>query len=157
TNSTAIARGQLNEDATALENVEVIFVQEPKVESTLHFGSRIVFDDDGYMYVTLGERSHEQFRVLAQDLGTHLGKVIRLWPDGSVPEDNPFVDQEGALPEIYSYGHRNPQGAAIFPETNQLWVIEHGPRGGDELNRVVAGGNYGWPLLTEGTEYTGEP
>lgn len=156
-NSTAVARGVLSEDRTELTDVEVIFSQQPKVASALHFGSRLVFDNEGYLFITTGERSHDEFRVQAQDLGSHLGKVIRIMPDGSVPEDNPFVDVEGALPEIWSYGHRNMQGADLHPDTGQLWVSEHGPRGGDELNRIVKGGNYGWPLLTEGTEYSGEP
>lgn len=157
TNSTAVARGVLNEDMSELTDVEVIFSQQPKVLSELHFGSRLTFDNDGYLFITTGERSEPEFRVLSQDLGTHLGKVIRIMPDGTVPDDNPFVDTEGALPEIWSYGHRNMQGAALHPDSGQLWVVEHGPRGGDELNKVEPGGNYGWPLLTEGTEYSGEP
>lgn len=155
--STTVARGRLNEDRTALEDVEVIFSQRPKVESNNHYGSRLTFDAEGFLFITTGERSAAEFRVQSQDLGSHLGKVIRILPDGSVPEDNPFVGQEGALPEIYSYGHRNMQGAALHPDTGELWVNEHGPRGGDELNRIQPGGNYGWPLLTEGTEYSGEP
>ena len=130
TNSTAVARGVLSEDRSQLSDVEVIFSQQPKLPSTLHFGSRLTFDNDGYLFIL---------------------------PDGSVPEDNPFVDTQGALPEIWSYGHRNMQGADMHPQTDQLWVAEHGPRGGDELNKVVPGGNYGWPLLTEGTEYSGDP
>src|SRR5690606_25322379 len=110
-NGTAVARGTLSEDHSTLENVEVIFRQQPKVESELHFGSRLVFDRDGFLFITLGERSHEQFRGQAQELNSHLGKIIRVNPDGSVPDDNPFVDQEGALPEIWSYGHRNIQAA----------------------------------------------
>lgn len=157
TNSTAVARGVLSEDRTQLSDVEVIFSQQPKLPSTLHFGSRLAFDEDGSLFITTGERSDAEFRVQAQDLDSHLGKVIRILPDGSVPEDNPFVDTQGALPEIWSYGHRNMQGADMHPQTDQLWVAEHGPRGGDELNKVVPGGNYGWPLLTEGTEYSGEP
>lgn len=157
TNSTAVARGVLSDDRTELTDVEVIFSQQPKVASNLHFGSRLVFDNEGHLFITTGERSHDQFRVQAQDLGSHLGKVIRIYPDGSVPEDNPFVDTEGVLPEIWSYGHRNMQGADLHPVTGQLWVSEHGPRGGDELNKIVKGGNYGWPLLTEGTEYSGAP
>lgn len=157
TNSTAVARGVLSEDMTELTDVEVIFSQQPKLPSTLHFGSRLTFDNDGYLFITTGERSDAEFRVQAQDLDSHLGKVIRILPDGTVPDDNPFVDTEGALPEIWSYGHRNMQGADLHPDTGQLWVAEHGPRGGDELNKVVEGGNFGWPLLTEGTEYTGDP
>ncbi|WP_404405328.1 PQQ-dependent sugar dehydrogenase [Pelagibacterium halotolerans] len=157
TTSTAVARGTLSEDLTGLGGLEVIFSQRPKVQSTMHYGSRLVFDGNGHLFITTGERSHDQFRVQAQDLNSHLGKVIRIYPDGSVPEDNPFVGQEGALPEIWSYGHRNIQGAALHPETGALWINEHGPRGGDELNRIQEGGNYGWPLVTEGTEYSGAP
>ncbi|WP_246472931.1 PQQ-dependent sugar dehydrogenase [Pelagibacterium limicola] len=157
TNSTAVARGVLNEDLSALSDVEVIFSQQPKLPSTMHYGSRLVFDNDGYLFITTGERSDAQFRDQAQDLDSHLGKVIRILPDGTVPDDNPFLDTEGALPEIWSYGHRNMQGAALHPETGQLWVVDHGPRGGDEFNRIEAGGNYGWPLVTEGTEYSGAP
>jgi aldose sugar dehydrogenase len=156
TNSTAVARGVLNEDLTELSEVEVIFSQQPKLPSQQHYGSRIVFDDDGYLFITTGERSDAEFRVQAQDLDSHLGKVIRIMPDGSVPEDNPFVDTEGALAEIYTYGHRNNQGAAIHPETGRFWVNEHGPRGGDELNLIEAGLNYGWPEATYGVEYSGE-
>lgn len=157
TTSTAVARGVLSEDMTELADVEIIFSQQPKLPATLHYGSRLTFDNDGYLFITTGERSDAEFRVQAQDLDSHLGKVIRILPDGTVPEDNPFVDTEGALPEIWSYGHRNMQGAALHPDTGQLWVAEHGPRGGDELNKIVPGGNYGWPLLTEGTEYSGDP
>src|SRR5690606_8154539 len=132
-NGTAVARGMLNEAFTALSDVEVIFRQQPKENSDKHFGSRLVFDKKGHLFVTLGERSDEAFRGQAQDLDSHLGKIVRILPDGSVPDDNPFVDQQGALPEIWSYGHRNVQAAAINPETGILWEIEHGPMGGDEL------------------------
>jgi glucose/arabinose dehydrogenase len=157
TNSTAVARGRLSDDSTALEGVEVIFSQQPKLPSTKHFGSRLVFDGEGHLFVTLGERSEEQFRGQAQDLDSHLGKIVRINPDGSVPEDNPFVGQEGALPEIWSYGHRNIQAAAINPETGALWEIEHGPRGGDELNIPESGKNYGWPEVSFGVNYSGTP
>ena len=157
TNSTAVARGMLSEDMTALADVEVIFSQTPKEASTKHFGSRLVFDGDGHLFVTLGERSDEQFRGQAQDLDSHLGKVVRINSDGSVPEDNPFVGQEGALPEIWSYGHRNIQAAAINPESGVLWEIEHGPKGGDELNIPEAGKNYGWPIVSFGVNYSGTP
>ena len=156
-NGTAVARGKLSQDMTSLEEVEVIFRQQPKVESTMHFGSRLVFDGEGNLFVTLGERSHEQFREQAQDLGSHLGKIVRIGADGSVPQDNPFVDQEGALPEIWSYGHRNIQGAAMSPESGALWVAEMGPKGGDELNVVEPGANYGWPVVTLGVNYDGTP
>jgi glucose/arabinose dehydrogenase len=155
-NGTAVARGELSEDMTALGNVEVIFRQQPKVASTAHFGSRLVFDGEGHLYVTLGERSRARFRGQAQDLGSHLGKIVRIEPDGGVPQDNPFVGQEGALPEIWAYGVRNVQAAALHPETGVLWEIEHGPRGGDELNIIEPGANYGWPLVTLGVEYSGD-
>jgi glucose/arabinose dehydrogenase len=151
TSGTAVARGKLGE--MGLDNVEVIFRQTPKVGDDLHFGSRLAFSPDGKLYVTLGERF--KFHP-AQDLASHLGKVVRINPDGSVPEDNPFVGQEGALPEIWSYGHRNPQGAAIHPETGKLWENEFGPRGGDELNIPEAGKNYGWPVVSWGKHYDGK-
>ena len=157
TNSTAVVRGTLSADQTALENVEVIFSQKPKLPSTAHFGSRLVFDGEGHLFVTLGERSEEKFRGQAQDLDSHLGKVVRINPDGSVPDDNPFVGQDGALPEIWSYGHRNIQAAAINPESGVLWEIEHGPMGGDELNIPEAGKNYGWPVVSFGLNYSGTP
>ena len=157
TNSTAVARGTLSQDNASLENIEVIFSQRPKVASTKHFGSRLVFDGDGHLFVALGERSEVEFREQAQDLGSHLGKVVRINLDGSVPEDNPFVGQEGALPEIWSYGHRNIQAALLHPETGALWEIEHGPKGGDELNIARAGENYGWPVVSFGVNYDGTP
>jgi aldose sugar dehydrogenase len=154
-NSTAVARGVLSADGGALNDVRVIFSQKPKVRSTKHFGSRLVFDVQGHLFIGLGERSEEQFRTQAQDLNSHLGKVIRIHPDGSVPDDNPFVNRAGALPEIWSYGHRNIQGAAINPETGVLWINEHGPRGGDEINLPQAGRNYGWPVVSYGVNYDG--
>ncbi len=157
TNGTAIARGRLNGEMTALSDVEVIFRQMPKVRSNNHFGSRLVFDRDGFLFATLGERSSPQFRVLAQDLGTHLGKVIRIRDDGSTPDDNPFVGQSEAMPEIWSYGHRNPQGMALNPATGEIWTHEHGPRGGDEVAIPKAGDNHGWPVFSYGTEYSGDP
>lgn len=156
-NGTAVARGVLDEAAAALGEVEVIFRQQPKEDSTKHFGSRIVFDGQGHVYITLGERSEEEFRVQAQDLDSHLGKIVRINPDGSVPEDNPFVGRDGALPEIWSYGNRNIQAAAINPATGVLWEIEHGPRGGDELNIIEPGVNYGWPVVSLGVNYSGTP
>lgn len=154
TNGTSVARGRLSDDDSRLENVEVIFQQQPAWDSTLHFGSRIVWESDDLLYVTLGERSVNAARGLSQDLDAHLGKVVRIHPDGSSPDSNPFADGSG-LPEIWSYGHRNVQGAAKHPETGDLWTIEHGPRGGDELNRPEAGKNYGWPVITYGVEYAG--
>lgn len=157
TNSTAVYKARLSEDGTTLEEGEVIFSQQPKEASTMHYGSRLVFDGNGHLFVTLGERSAEQFRGQAQDLDSHLGKIVRINPDGSVPEDNPFVGQEGALPEIWSYGNRNVQAAAMNPEAGDLWEIEHGPMGGDELNIIQPGNNYGWPLVSYGVNYDGTP
>ncbi|EWY41775.1 glucose dehydrogenase [Skermanella stibiiresistens SB22] len=156
-NSTAVARGVLSNSGDALSEVQVIFSQKPKLPSTKHFGSRLVFDDQGFLFIGLGERSEQRFRGQAQDLNSHLGKVIRIRPDGSVPKDNPFVNQQGALPEIWSYGHRNIQGAALNPRTGALWVNEHGPKGGDEINIPEAGKNYGWPVVSYGVEYSGAP
>ena len=148
---TAVARGRFT--GTALENTEIIWRQVPKVGGGNHWGSRLVFARDGTLYVTTGDRYSERAR--AQDLATTLGKVIRINADGSIPRDNPFVGRAGARPEIWSYGHRNLQGAALHPATGQLWTIEHGARGGDELNRPQAGRNYGWPVITYGVDYSG--
>ena len=148
-NSTAVARGKL--DGTRLSNLQVIFRQSPKVNSTAHFGSRLVFARDGRLFITLGDRFSR--RDDAQTLDTHHGKVVRIETDGRVPADNPFVGRSGALPEIWSYGHRNLQGAALHPQTGELWAHEHGPQGGDELNAVAAGRNHGWPVITYGREY----
>lgn len=156
-NGTAVARGRLSSDLKGLEDVEVIFQQMPKVASTAHFGSRLAFSPDGHLFVTLGERSSAQFRTQAQDLDSHLGKIVRINPDGSVPDDNPFVGQDGAKPEIYAYGIRNPQAAAINPATGELWEIEHGPKGGDELNIIRPGQNYGWPVVSLGVNYNDTP
>ena len=156
-NSTAVARARLNEDHVSLSGTQVIFSQRPKLPSQGHFGSRLVFDRSGNLFVTLGERFAPQFRDQAQDLDSHLGKIVRIRPDGSVPEDNPFVGKPGALPEIWSYGHRNIQAAALHPETGELWEIEHGPLGGDELNVAEAGKNYGWPVVSHGVNYDGTP
>jgi glucose/arabinose dehydrogenase len=148
---TAVARGRLGDGR--LEDVRVIYRQQPKVEGGNHFGSRLVFTRDGKLFITQGERfSH---REQAQDLSNHLGKIVRINADGSVPDDNPFVDRAGVRPEIWSFGHRNIQAAAIHPETGQLWTVEHGARGGDELNHPEAGKNYGWPVITYGVDYSG--
>jgi len=148
-NSTAVARGKL--EANRITGVQVIFRQRPKVASSAHFGSRLVFARDGRLLVTLGDRFSR--RDDAQTLDTHHGKVVRIEPDGRVPADNPFVGRAGALPEIWSYGHRNVQGAALHPQTGDLWTHEHGPQGGDELNLTEAGRNHGWPVITYGREY----
>lgn len=156
-NSTAVARARLSADGTTLEGVTVVFRQLPRYPGGLHFGARVVFAGDGTLFVTLGERFRDPWREQAQDLGSHLGKVVRLQPDGTAPSDNPFIGRDDALPELWSYGHRNVQGAAIHPETGKLWISEHGPRGGDELNVLEPGGNYGWPLVSHGVEYSGQP
>src|SRR5215510_10474654 len=148
--STAVARSRLGE--RGLENTQVIWRQQPKVSGSNHWGSRIVFRPDGTLFVTLGERFN--YSEKAQDLSATLGKVVRINPDGSAPRDNPFVDRAGARPEIWSYGHRNVQAAALHPETGQLWTVEHGARGGDELNHPEAGKNYGWPIISYGTHYS---
>lgn len=155
TNNTAVARARLGDDAAALEDVQVIFSQYPNVESTGHFGSRIVFQDEDTIWVTMGDRQGDPVRRNAQDPTNLIGTVARINIDGSVPEDNPFVGHEENAPEIWSYGHRNIQAAAVHPETGHLWTIEHGPRGGDELNRPEAGKNYGWPAISYGIEYRG--
>ena len=138
---------------SALRNVRVIYRQDPKVVSDAHFGSRIAFRRDGTMFITQGERY--SYRDRAQDLGSDLGKVVRINRDGSIPRDNPFVGRNDVLPEIWSYGHRNVQAAAVDPNTDQLWTVEHGARGGDELNHPEAGRNYGWPVITYGIDYNG--
>jgi glucose/arabinose dehydrogenase len=149
---TAVARGRLGEGR--LENVTVIYRQQPKVDGDKHFGSRLAFTRDGKLFVTQGDRFSERQKV--QDLSTHIGKIVRINPDGSVPDDNPFVKRAGAKPEIWSYGHRSVQAATVHPETGQLWTVEHGARGGDELNHPEAGKNYGWPVITYGIDYSGE-
>jgi glucose/arabinose dehydrogenase len=156
TSATAAARGRLSEDGTALSEVEDIFVQEPPSTTTNHYGSRIVFEGAAHVFVTTGEHFSERERQLAQELGTTYGKVVRVNLDGSVPEDNPFVGREGAIPSVWSYGHRNIQSAAIAPD-GQLWTVEHGPQGGDELNRIEPGLNYGWPVISYGENYNGSP
>jgi aldose sugar dehydrogenase len=153
-NSTAMASARLSDDARQLEGVTRLFSQKPKLAGRLHFGCRIAEAPDGTLFLTLGERFHRMQD--AQTLDNHLGKVVRLRKDGTVPPDNPFVGRPGALPEIWSLGHRNAQGAAIGPD-GQLWTTEHGPQGGDELNRPAAGSNHGWPLVTHGENYGGGP
>jgi glucose/arabinose dehydrogenase len=151
-NSTRVARARLGD--RRFEDLQVIFVAEPLVRSSKHFGSRLAFDREGHLFITVGERGQGD---RAQDLADHNGSVIRLHPDGSVPVDNPFVGVDGARPEIFSYGHRNPQGLAIHPTTGVPWLHEHGARGGDEVNIVRPGVNYGWPVITYGIDYSGAP
>ena len=148
-NGVAVARGRL--EGGRLEDVKVLFRQQPKVRSSLHCGSRMVFGRDGTLYVGLGDRFTRKDD--AQDAGNHLGKVVRVTPEGAVPADNPFVGQAGRAPEVWSLGHRNIQGAVLHPATGEVWMTEHGPQGGDELNVVETGRNYGWPLLTFGRNY----
>jgi glucose/arabinose dehydrogenase len=148
--ATAVARARLGE--RGLENTQVIWRQQPKVSGSNHWGSRILFRRDGTLFVTLGERFN--YSEKAQDLSVTLGKIVRINPDGSAPRDNPFVNRDGVRPEIWSYGHRNVQAAAVHPETGQLWTVEHGARGGDELNHPEAGKNYGWPVISYGTHYS---
>jgi glucose/arabinose dehydrogenase len=147
-NGTAVARGRL--DGSRLADVQVIFRQQPKVASTAHFGSRLVFDRAGKLFVTLGDRFSRKDD--AQTLDNHIGKIVRIERDGAAATDNPKL-AAGALPQIYSYGHRNVQGAALHPTTGELWATEHGPQGGDELNRVAPGRNHGWPVITYGRNY----
>jgi glucose/arabinose dehydrogenase len=151
-NSTALASARLSADRTRLETVRVLFSQKPKVASSAHFGCRIVEARDGTLFLTLGDRFSR--KEDAQKLDNHLGKVVRIRKDGTVPPDNPFVRRAGALPEIWSYGHRNGQGATLAPD-GRLWMTEHGPQGGDEINVPEAGRNYGWPVITYGENYGG--
>jgi glucose/arabinose dehydrogenase len=151
TSGTAVARGRLSDGR--LDDVQVIYRQEPKVRSGGHYGSRLVFRRDGTLFITQGDRQNQRPRV--QDLTSTIGKVVRINTDGSIPRDNPFVGRENVRPEIWSYGHRNAQAAALHPETGELWTVEHGARGGDELNNPKAGRNYGWPIITYGVDYSG--
>ncbi|MFW5708497.1 MAG: PQQ-dependent sugar dehydrogenase [Bacteroidota bacterium] len=148
--NTAVGRGRLQD--SQLEDFEEIFVGQPFTSGGAHFGSRVVFDQDNYLYTTIGDRGKQN---TAQDLGNHHGTVMRMFDDGSIPPDNPFVDQQGAMPEIWSYGHRNIQGMVFHPETGDLWTHEHGPKGGDEINVIEKGENYGWPEATHGINYNG--
>ncbi len=153
-NGTSVARARLvSEDgADRFENLEIVFRQKPAFSGGLHFGSRFAFAPDGKLFITLGERYQKDY---AQDLNAHLGKVVRINPDGSMPADNPYVGRPDARPEIWSFGHRNPQSAAIHPATGELWTVEHGARGGDEINIPKPGANYGWPIITYGRDYSG--
>lgn len=149
---TAVGYGRLSEDLSRIEAFQVVFRQMPKLSTGNHFGGRLVFDGKGYLFIALGENNQ---RPTAQDLDKLQGKVVRLTDQGKVPSDNPFVDKAGARPEIWSYGIRNPQGMAMNPWTDVLWLNEHGPRGGDEINIPEKGKNYGWPLATHGINYSG--
>ena len=156
-NHTAIAKGRLADDEKTVENAQVIFQASPTYDGKLHYGGRIIFDKTGHLVLSIGERSDLETRPRAQDLKSTLGKLVRITKDGKPAADNPFIGDSNVLPEIYSYGHRNPQGLAIHPETGDLWETEFGPRGGDELNLIVAGKNFGWPTITYGLEYSGKP
>lgn len=155
-NATSVARARLSDDRSRLENVEVIFQAQPTYDGTMHYGSRLAFGPDGMLYITLGERSDKEIRPQAQQMNSHMGKIIRIAPDGKVPDDNPFVNQNNTLPEIWTAGHRNVQASA-FNEAGEFWIVDHGPQGGDEVNKVEKGKNYGWPVVTFGEEYSGAP
>jgi len=158
-NNTAVARGKFVDDAAAprLEDVQVIYHQTPSLASPLHFGSRLVFGRDGTLFVTQGDRSIIPGRMQAQKMDSGIGKLVRINSDGSIPKDNPFVGKDGVRPEIWSIGHRNIQSAALHPSTGELWEIEHGTRGGDEINIARKGKDYGWPTIAYGIEYQGGP
>jgi aldose sugar dehydrogenase len=153
-NGTSVARGLLSADRKSLSDVRVVYRTLPTYNGTMHYGSRLAFGPDGLLYITTGERSNTPMRQYAQSLESHLGKVLRIRPDGSTPPDNPFVSTANAQPQIFSLGHRNIQAASVDPQ-GRLWIIEHGTNGGDELNLIVKGKNYGWPLQAYGEEYSG--
>jgi glucose/arabinose dehydrogenase len=155
-NGTSVARAVLSADRRSLEQVRVIFRALPAYSNAMHFGSRLAFDDDGKLYITTGERSDRTTRPYAQRMDSHLGKILRINPDGSVPSDNPFVGQAGVQPEIWTVGHRNVQASAFDPD-GRFWIVEHGTNGGDELNLIEKGENYGWPVQAYGEEYNGSP
>jgi len=154
-NLMAVAKGQLSGDESTINNPKVIFRATPELNSTLHFGSRLAFDKNGYLFVSTGERSILEGRRQAQLLQSGLGKIFRITKDGNAPPGNPFLNDKNAMPQIYAYGVRNAQGLDIHPVTGELWETEFGPRGGDEVNIIRAGKNYGWPVITYGLEYSG--
>ena len=157
-NNTAVAKGRLVDGAAPrVENVQVIFHQAPSLNSGAHFGGRLVFGRDGTLFVTMGDRSATPGRMQAQQMDSLIGKIARINTDGSVPADNPFVGKAGVRPEIWSFGHRNVQAAALHPATGELWEVEHGTRGGDEVNVAKKGRDYGWPTIAYGIEYQGGP
>jgi glucose/arabinose dehydrogenase len=158
-NNTAVARGKFVDDAVAprVDEVQVIYHQTPSMNSPLHFGSRLVFGRDGTLFVTQGDRSIIPGRMQSQKMDSGIGKLVRINTDGSIPKDNPFVGKDGVRPEIWSFGHRNIQSAALHPSTGELWEIEHGTRGGDEINIARKGKDYGWPTIAYGIEYQGGP
>ncbi|HSV10733.1 MAG TPA: PQQ-dependent sugar dehydrogenase [Hanamia sp.] len=153
---TTVAKGKLNEDAGKVDNVTVIFRATPATDGNLQFGSRLVFDKDGNLFVSIGDKSSPENRVQAQQLNSYLGKIVKITKDGKPAAGDPFLNQSGALPAIYSYGHRNPEGLDIDPATGELWESEFGPLGGDEINLIQPGKNYGWPVITYGREYSGQ-
>ncbi|WP_353719926.1 PQQ-dependent sugar dehydrogenase [Dyadobacter sp. 676] len=155
-NITSVAKGKLSADEARLENVTVIYRATPAYKGNLHYGGRVIFSKDGNLFLSTGERSDLVTRPQAQDINSGLGKIIRITRDGKPAAGNPFAGKPNARPELYSYGHRNVQGIAINPVTGELWETEFGPRGGDELNRIVPGKNYGWPTITYGIEYSGD-
>ncbi|MBS7229510.1 PQQ-dependent sugar dehydrogenase [Flavobacterium psychroterrae] len=155
-NNTAVAKGKLSADEKTIEGATIIYRAKPANASTLHYGGRILFDKSGFLVVSTGERSVLETRPLAQSVSSGLGKVVRITKEGQPATGNPTFTGTGALPELYTIGHRNPQGLALNPVTNEIWLSEHGPRGGDEINRLKAGSNYGWPTITYGIEYSGE-
>lgn len=153
---TAVGKGVLSEDEASLEDFEVIFQAVPAYDGALHYGGRIIFDEDGNLFLTTGERSDVPIRERAQDLDAYLGKVIHITQDGEAVDKNPFIEDQDALDGIYSYGHRNIQGVDFHPETGDLWIVEFGPQAGDELNIIKPGNNYGWPIVSYGIDYSGE-
>lgn len=155
-NLMSVAKGVLNEAAGKVDNPVVIFRATPHLKSNLHFGSRLIFDKDGHLFVSTGERSILEGRVQAQQLNSGLGKIFKITKEGKPAPGNPFIGQANVMPEIYAYGVRNPQGLDIHPVTGELWENEFGPRGGDEINIIKPGKNYGWPVITYGIEYSGE-